>query len=220
MAWSYSRLKNFEVCPLKHQQVDLLKAFKEPPSEQLEWGDQVHLAMKNAAQGKAPLPATMQMYQKWLEPVIKRPAGVELLVEQNFALDADLQPCEYYGPKAWFRIKIDLILLGPKKALVLDWKTGKPKDDSPQLMLSAQSVFSFFPQIEVVDSSFVWLQFDAERRETYTREDVAGGWVSLLERVRLMEQAAKLNNYPPKPSGICRRYCPVISCAFHGKNRS
>ena len=38
-AWSYSRLKNFEVCPKRHFHVDIAKDFREEEGESLVWGN-------------------------------------------------------------------------------------------------------------------------------------------------------------------------------------
>ena len=102
-------------------------------------------------------------------------------------------------------------------ALVLDWKTGKILEDSVQLMLMAQCLFSHYPEITHVRSSFVWLKEDCETPELLTRAEVADQWVGLLDRVNGMEGAARAMDYPPKPGPLCKRYCPVTSCPFHGK---
>jgi hypothetical protein len=52
---------------------------------------------------------------------------------------------------------------------------------------------------------------------TYKRNDMVGLWSALLPEVKVMEDAALNMNYPPKPSGLCVRYCPVKQCQFHGK---
>jgi len=44
-AWSYSKLKNFEVCPKRHYNVDVIKSFKEEEGEALVWGNMVHKAL-------------------------------------------------------------------------------------------------------------------------------------------------------------------------------
>jgi hypothetical protein len=42
-------------------------------------------------------------------------------------------------------------------------------------------------------------------------------WNRLLPEVKKMEQAYVTLDYPPKPNGLCRNYCPVKSCPHHGK---
>jgi hypothetical protein len=102
-------------------------------------------------------------------------------------------------------------------ALVLDWKTGKVLEDSVQLMLMAQCLFSHFPEITHVRSSFVWLKDNCETPELLTRQEVADQWVTLLPQVQQLENAAKTMTYPPTPNHLCKSWCPVNSCPFHKK---
>ena len=44
-SWSYSRVKNYRSCPLKHYHVDIKKDYKEDESEILTWGNEVHGAL-------------------------------------------------------------------------------------------------------------------------------------------------------------------------------
>jgi spore coat polysaccharide biosynthesis protein SpsF (cytidylyltransferase family) len=46
-AWSYSKLKNYEVCPKRHWHVDVKKDFKEAESEALKQGNLVHKLFEN-----------------------------------------------------------------------------------------------------------------------------------------------------------------------------
>ena len=65
-AWSFSRLKNFEVCPKRHYEIDLAKNIKEPLGEQLQWGNYVHDSLaERCGKDRKPLPADMQMYEPW-----------------------------------------------------------------------------------------------------------------------------------------------------------
>lgn len=212
--WSFSRLKNFETCPKKHYEVDIQKNFSEGESEQLKWGNQVHAAMAAALQG-APLPPEMASYQKWIDVVLAGPG--KLLVEQKYAITRDFQPTAYFAPNVWYRGIGDVVRIDGPVGLVLDWKTGAIKIDSVQLMLMAQCIFTHYPQLQRVRSEYVWLQEDASTPEVYSREDLADGWIGLMDRVSTLEDAAKTLSYPPKPSGLCKKWCPVKSCPYWGK---
>ena len=221
-AWSYSKIKNFETCPLKHQQVDLLKNFSEGESEQLKWGDTVHKTFAHIlngdinADGKPwTLPVEMLPYQKWIDKVGKIPG--KLYVENKYALDKDFRPTSWFGPSAWYRGIADVVKVAGTSAAVLDWKTGAIKDDPIQLMLMAQCVFSNFPELKRVHTAFVWLQEDTTTPAAYERSDMAEGWAGLFDRVHAYENAIKTNVFQPKPSGLCRKWCPVKTCQFHGK---
>lgn len=216
-AWSYSKLKNFEVCPKKHYEVDLAKTYeeKEEPDGPLAWGNRVHKALAAALLGTTPLPLEMQQYAAWVDRV-KRGAG-KLYVEQKYAINRQFQKTEYFASDVWYRGVGDVVRISGNLALVLDWKTGKILEDSVQLMLMAQCLFSHYPELKYVHSEFVWLKDDCSTPELFTRKEVGDQWIGLLDRVNALEHAAKTMTYPPKPGRLCRNYCPVESCPFHKK---
>lgn len=213
-AWSFSKLKNFETCPFRHEQIDLKKNFKDE-SDQLTWGNSVHSSLAQACSKGAALPDEMKDYQKWVDRV--RAGAGALLVEQQYAIDKMFTRCDWFSRTAWYRGIGDVVRIADDLALVLDWKTGKIKVDSVQLMLMAQCIFSYYPQVQVVRSEFVWLQEDCSTPELYTRQDLAREWPALLARVQHMQGAYDTQTYPPRPSRLCKRYCPVTSCQYHGQ---
>ena len=214
-SWSFSKLKNDEVCPKRHYEIDIAKNYSDGEGEALVWGNKVHGAFAHALKTNSPLPEEMKDYQKWIDRM-QHGAG-ELLVEQKYALTKDFQPTEWFGPRAWLRIVIDALRIDGPVALAADWKTGKIKVDSVQLMLACQAIFSFHPEVKKVKTIFAWLQEDCETEETYTRLDVANAWIGLLPRVIAYEEQFKTQSFPPKPGKLCFKYCPVLSCPYHGK---
>lgn len=214
-AWSYSKLKNYETCPKRHYEIDLAKNVKEDESESLTWGNTVHGALAKACTGAEPLPPTMKDYQRWVDLVRAGPG--QLLVEQKYAITRDFGATTYFGRDAWYRGIGDVVRIDGPVALVLDWKTGKVLEDSVQLMLMAQCIFSHYPAVRRVRAEFIWLKEDCTTPEVFSKQELADAWRDLLPRVSAMELASKKQDYPPKPSGLCKKYCPVSSCPFHGK---
>ena len=230
-SWSYSKLKNYESCPRKHYEIDIAKTAAETqstdPNSPLVWGNRVHDALKNALTAAvSPLPDEFAAFQHWVDRVLARPG--ELLVEQKYAINEQFEPRAWFDKDVWCRmigdvVKIDTPFINKKDskrcqlALVLDWKTGKVIDDQIQLMLMAQALFSHYPDLTHVRSEFVWLKDDSTSPELFTRQEVADQWVELMPRVKALHQAHLTQNYPPKPSGLCKKYCPVKSCPYWGK---
>jgi hypothetical protein len=216
-SWSFSKYNSYETCPLRHYEVDICKNWSDGDSEVLKWGTAVHEAIANCLQGKADLPKEMEAYQKWVDRVITGPG--ELHVEQKYALDRSFSPCSWFSPTAWVRAIGDAVRVDDVVALGLDWKTGKPKEDSIQLAILAQCLFSYYPTVKLVRTEFVWLaEGDATTSKTFSRDDIAKFWRDgMLAKVAAMEEATKLGNFPPRPSGLCKRHCPVKTCTYHGK---
>ena len=214
--WSYSRLKNFENCPLKHFKVDIEKSIVEPESPQLKDGNDAHKALADATLGRHPLPEKWAKYQSWVDKASVPIPGMTLEVENQLAINEHLQPVGWFHSDVWFRGVVDVMKKVGNAALVLDWKTGKPIEDSVQLALFAQLVFAHHHSIEKVRTEFVWLADGYTTRDDFTRQDMVELWDALNPRVAQMVEAHKTGEYPPKPGGLCKRYCPVTSCIHHG----
>lgn len=220
-AWSYSRLKNYETCPKRHYQIDVAKIVKEEESEELAYGNVLHKVLADAISGKAPLPDAHKRMQKWVDmvtqPGMPRHPATQLLVEQQMAITKDFAKTSWFDNDAWFRGIADVAKIVGPVAVAIDWKTGKVLEDGIQLALIAQCIFAHHPQVQKVRTEFVWLKHDAQTRADFTRADMVSVWGGLLPRVTTLENAYKAQEFPPKPSYLCKRYCPVSSCPHHGE---
>jgi hypothetical protein len=49
-----------------------------------------------------------------------------------------------------------------------------------------------------------------------TRADLPSLWEGLAPRLEAMELSSITGDYPMHPSGLCKRFCPVTSCRYHG----
>lgn len=218
-AWSYSKLKNFEVCPKRHFHYDVAKDIKEPESDELKDGNFVHKVLADRIAKGTPLPEQVKGLEPWALKILSDPPGVQsqILVEQQLAIQRDFSPCAWFGGKlVWFRGIGDVIKIIGRTALIIDWKTGKIKEDQTQLMSMAQCVFSHHPNVMAVRSEFVWLKEDATTRMDFKRADMAKHWAGVLPRVALLENAMDTMTFPAKPGFLCKKWCSVTSCAHRG----
>ena len=220
--WSFSKLDNFETCAKKYEAYSVSKSVKDDSTENIDWGNEVHDAMKAACLGLKPLPEHMAPYQPWVERVLAGPG--ELKVEQKYALDHMLSPVPYFAPTVWFRGIADVVRTNGPVALAMDWKTGRPKEGSLQLGLMALCVLQHLTEVRLVRTEFIWLQEDPNRKEATTskiwrREEMPKLVSEILPRVQKLEWAHKTQTWEPNPSGLCVKYCKVVSCPYHGKGR-
>lgn len=214
-AWSYSKLKNYETCPKRHWHYDVLKDVVEPISAQLEYGNALHSEFARTILARGQLLSSYAEYQKWVDRVLTGEGNI--LVEQKYAIKNDFSPCTWFDRNAWYRGIGDVVKLNGEVGLVIDWKTGKIVEDSVQLMLMAQCLFSHYPELQAVRAEFVWLKEDATTKQIFKRADMPAHWSSLMPRVAQLEVASKNNDYPAKPGHLCKRWCSVTKCPHHGE---
>lgn len=217
-AWSFSALDAFETCPKKYYHARIKKDFKEPENDNMKWGFRVHDAMANRIMHSSPLPDGMQQWDKWAEWA-KAPAQPNTLLkcEQKLAITAQMQPCEYFDKRlpVWFRTVADVLKVRGNVARLIDWKTGKVKENSEQLALTAAALLVHYPQVEHVLCQFVWLAEDLKSEELVSRKDLPFVWQRALPKITALKFATDTGDFPARPSGLCKKHCTVISCPYY-----
>ena len=213
-AWSYSRLTSFETCAKKFWHVSVQKDVKEPESDAMRYGNKVHKALEKRVGSGTKLPSELS----FLEPIAAKFANAPgtKMVEQQLAITQDFKPTTWFAKDVWCRAIIDLALINNTKALIVDWKTGKESNDYTQLQLAASMFFIFNPEVEEADIMFYWIKSRKPAVKNLKRVDVKHIWTPLVKRVRRYTQAHIDMNFPPKPSGLCKKHCPVTGCPHHG----
>ena len=214
--WSYSALTAFETCPRRFQLTRVTKQIKEPPTEATIWGNKVHEALEKFALGEQPLPPELQAYARYVEKIQSYEG--KRIVEQKIALDDKFRPTEWMAKDVWVRGIIDIGVVGPETAYVLDWKTGKHRPDSDQLKLFAALTFAKYPWVDKVVAGFIWLKVSKFDKHVFAREHLPEIWNEFLPRSKRLDIAHEKDRWVPKPSGLCKNWCPVgrNHCEFCG----
>lgn len=217
LPWSYSSLSAFETCPKRYELTRLTKQVVEAQTEATLHGNEVHKALELHLNGDKHLPEKYEKYLPLVERVRKQPG--KRLVEYKFGVTEDFRSTTFFGKDVWFRGVIDVGVVGQKSAILLDWKTGKPKTDADQLKLFAAAGFAAFPYLNQIKTGYVWLAHNKLDANTFTRDDLPDIWREFTPRVIRMVNALETGKFLPKPSGLCRAWCPVPKsmCEFSGK---
>lgn len=218
-AWSYSALTAFEDCPRRYFLTRIAKAVKEEESEAIRWGNFVHKALEDRIREKTPLPETIQRYEKYVTKLEALPGTLE--AEQKIALTENMEQVTFFDRRVWLRCVLDISFTNAEgtKALIADWKTGKniPSDD--QLDLFAAVGFTLNPTIQEIKAGYVMLKINRIPDPVkYHREQLPELWQRFMPRVERLKKAHEKVDFPAKPSGLCRKWCPVgkDNCEFCG----
>jgi len=216
LPWSPSSLAAFETCAWRFYLTRTKQASEQANAANTE-GNRQHKVLELALKGEEGLPNQYTRYQPIIDRLAAQP-GIKQ-AERNFALTASFTPTGYWQPDAWVRGKIDVTIAQPKVAWVFDYKSSKIKDDEDQAKIYAGVAFAENPQVAKVHTGYIWLAHNKVTPRTFTRGEVPIIWQEFTHRVKRMEYAAARNDFPPKPSGLCREWCPVgkALCEHCGK---
>jgi hypothetical protein len=211
-AWSYSVVTRYENCPKQYYHLNVIKDFKDSDSEYAAEGKLVHDSMKHRVIFDKPLPMPL----RHLEPIAKKFADKEgeKHGEMRLALNRDFEPVDFFAPDVWVRAIVDLMIVNGNTAIIIDWKTGKVKNDFTQLGLSAAVASRWMPEIELFKTAFIWTKSKQASPKNYTLTKLQEVWNDLIPRAEKIESARATTSFPACPSGLCR-YCPVASCPHY-----
>lgn len=132
--------------------------------------------------------------------------------QMQLALDQSFKTCGYKDwDTAWVRVIYDLAIIDHEHAFIWDWKNGQIWLDEDQLRLFAAVGFHQFPELEVIDTSYVWLRHGITSDKTYHRRELPDLWQTFLSDVERLQASFKSSHWPadPKRGKNSCKYCAV-----------
>lgn len=166
--YSYSRISSFQTCARKFKYTYIDKADKKPQNmEPLLKGGAVHHILENH-----PWPSTHKLapqYQHIVDKFLRTEHGKKLMFREStrefdFGLDKDLVPCGYNDEHAIFRGSVDYIFIENGVLYLVDWKTGKYKEQRwqtyDQLMFYGLYFFIRYPNVNKIHISYVYIEHE------------------------------------------------------------
>lgn len=130
-AWSYSRLATWRQCPFKAK-LTMIDKLKEPTNDAMMRGANIHkkleVYMKERG-GRAPKEAGP--YKDMLRTLKKdRHKYRKYATEMQVAFDREGRQVDWFARTVWLRGIFDLFILkSDTEALIIDYKTGKKRDE-------------------------------------------------------------------------------------------
>ena len=205
---TYTILNTYDICPHQMFRRYIKKDLKFVETKEMKWGNDVHAAFEYRMGGK-PLPHTMVHW----EPIASAIADRKPRTEQQLAIDANGKPAEYWGKgdKApFFRGKNDLTLLNGTKALLIDIKTGKKREEPFELETNAMLVHAHNPQLTEISGSYLWLK-DGVMGKSHPLTDTRSTWAKVNNRAEEIRDCQATNQWLKKKGPLCG-YCNVVDC--------
>lgn len=220
--WSPSGLAEIKNCPKQFHETRILRRFKQERNTYNDWGDRVHTAFEKFFLS-TPIPEELKAHEDYLGKLHDKRGPYWL--EQKVAFNKRAEPCSWDEPEEtlWARFKIDYLKVDlksePPIAYVVDYKTGKQKDDFTQLVIYALWTFAKHP-VDLVDVRYYWTQTETETRKVYGREEVPALWEKIMPDLLLWRDAFRNETWQARQSGLCKGWCSVTDCQFWEPKRS
>lgn len=216
-SWSYSSLTDYEGCPARYAAKRFYCTTTEEPTIHTIWGERVHKAFEVRVRDDVPFSEDFPVaYEKWANVLSALPG--KKFFERKLAVDKRWEPCEFFAPEAKGRGIVDLLVVENDVASVVDYKTGKVKNDETQLKLFCWFVSNEHPEVKTFKYRYIWLAPGTVTGGEIKRESLMETEVDIRHRVAAMERAWDEQNFPCFPSGLCNGWCPVEEC-IHFKRR-
>lgn len=147
-AWSYSRWRDYEQCPLRAK-LKYVDKLQEPSAPALERGTAIHLDGEQYLKGIVKtLPESLVKLAKQYRFALTHGA----IAEEQWAINRDWESTGYFDPDCWLRVKVDHYFF-PKRGrmVIVDLKTGQVRDDyEEQLELYATVALLLYDAKEVI----------------------------------------------------------------------
>lgn len=210
IAHSFSAIKMYENCPKRYYHQRVTKEVQDTGGEASRYGERIHEFLEQRLVNDTALPQEAEKYEVLCQTIEKMARGGELHAERQLTLTENLTPTSWFANDAWFRSILDVLIIKEDTAIVIDWKTGKRRPDFTQLEMFALQVWKHFPEIVRIKTTFVWLKEMKMDTEEYSREQSDEMWQNLLGRINRIYESVEHENWPAKPSGLCR-FCPAQS---------
>ena len=216
--WSYSSIKMFDQCPRKYYHLRVAQDVVEPPTPATDYGKQFHSAAEHYIKDGTPLPPQFSFVKEALDNLARFPG--EKLCEYEMALTENLDPCDFNSPDRWWRGIADLLIINGDEARCVDYKTGKSAKyaDTDQLELMAMAVFKHFPQVKKVKAGLLFVISKNFIKSAYHADNQDKMWAKWMTEYNRMKAAYRNDVWNPRPSGLCRAHCLVLTCPHNGKN--
>lgn len=216
-ALSYSRFEMFDQCELKYDVINISKIHADSNKHDGAYAGQAeHKELELYCKGELSADAVtlIKDYLPFVDKIRSFPGDHSY--EGSIAIAKDFQPISWFASKdVWFRVQRDVTIVNSGHALVLDWKTGKRRDELVfQMEMYAFSVFIEYPEVDEVTTMLYYLREPAERAvslKKFHRDDFERIKQKMMDKTLKIYEAIDAASYAPKGSPLCN-YCPNFDC--------
>jgi PD-(D/E)XK nuclease superfamily len=204
-------LGTFLTCPRQFEAKYITKEVVFQETAATIYGTAMHTALENRLCHMTPLPAEFASLESYANRVYNAPG--DLYVEHKLAINKSGKTCpwkdRHIGGIA------DVLIVNGANAVIIDWKSGKHKEDPLQLTILAKCVFANFPKVQNISASLVFFKSNSSYPFVTKRTEFTTA--QLDKDIFEYDISQQQGHFLPKKNGLCREWCDVVRCEFNGR---
>jgi len=223
-------MQEFLTCPAQWAAKRFYKKTKDVESEAMRVGNMIHETAENYGKKLIGVSHKPNLIHGQYLPVVQRyvdalfASGAELQFEKEMCFDRQMKLSHWKAwDTVWVRSKADVLAKKGQRLSIVDWKTGKYKEDFLQLKMFAvfAALTPGFEDVQEFDPKFIFTKELAPKNilrlpQPIQRTELKGILGEILAVVRRMEDAWDSENFPCKKNGLCRNWCANTDCPHCG----
>ncbi len=211
---SYSAINDYHICPRRfyHKWVARDLPREEKSQAQID-GTAAHEDLRKRLERSEPLAdwanASLSEMCKFLED---RPGTLKC--EYKLGMKLDGTPCDFFADGVELRGVLDFVIMHKDASLILDWKTGKVREDPMELRIQALLLRANHPELASISAHYFWLK-EGKLGVVHEVDDTASTLRMMLQYHKHIGQRVEDKDWPPDQNPLCG-WCPVTKelCEF------
>ena len=220
IALSYSRISDYNSCPLLFREKYINKTIKFEQNDAMIRGEKIHKALERnvyrALHGKEPAGEQLVLdTHPIIKAFVRRHPRIGTEIQSAFNRKWEL--VDYFAKDVFFRSVIDLEGVTEVRggvANVIDFKTGQYNENKEQLKLYNMVALLKYPDIDSATSTLLFV--DHKRNSppvTTTRAELEDQIHEVEEQSEAIQISLEQDYWPPTKNWKCR-WCAVQDCRY------
>lgn len=155
---TYTILNNFLTCPHRAFRQYIAKDIPFEKTPEMEHGTRVHKALEDRIGKGIALDADLRSADPLCQRLDDLAPEAKTRVEYFTGMKIDGTGCTWDAKDVWFRGKADVAVMVGSAAWLIDWKTGKVREEPFELECQAMLVHANHPQITHIVGEYYWMR--------------------------------------------------------------
>lgn len=212
---SPTSLSTFLTCPRQYEAKYITKEVVFQDTPHTLFGSALHKAIEDRLMLGEPLPALLAPMEDLLARMSTLP---NMWAEKRLAADKAGRPTTFFDRVAYLRCIVDVLIDAGETVVCVDWKTGKKRDHQTQHNIIRSCAAANFPDAKEVVTIFVYLFTGQSDRQVWKVGDTADPAMAKTKMDLFdLALAHETGKFPTRKSGLCSKWCDVLSCEFNGR---